>query len=423
MTGQRKHLIIGSGAAGLAAARTIRSLSKDDKIKMVTRENMLPYSLAALPYLISGKVAESDLWLIGDPALEELNITLTRGKEVTTVASQEKKLIYDDGEHENYDTLLVASGSYPVPPPIKGLDEVEFSPFHTLDDFRVLRERLKGKNKVLVYGGGLVAVEMAIALVEAGYEVTLTVRSRILRRYFDPEVVDMIKPLLVEKGVHIREGGTIEEARREDGHVRLEFSDGSSLTTEALATGTGVKPSISFLADSGLDINEGVLVDRHLQTNVADVYAAGDVAEAPGFFTGERGLSPIWPSAVRQGKVAGRNMAGEETEYKGWIPMNILHFFGHRAFSVGITDGPGTEVLHDIDDEHNAYKKLCFDGEHLIGASFLDVDVFPGLFGYLIEHRVTISADERELLLSKPRETSSWLMLRTEKEQSMSLEE
>ena len=116
-------------------------------------------------------------------------------------------------------------------------------------------------------------------------------------------------------------------------------------------------------------------------------------------------------------------MAGEETEYKGWIPMNILHFFGHRAFSVGITDGLGTEVLYDSDDEHNAFKKLCFDGEHLIGASFLDVDVFPGLFGYLIENRVNISADERELLLSKPRETSSWLMLRTEKEQSMSLEE
>jgi NAD(P)H-nitrite reductase large subunit len=418
----RKHLIIGAGSAALAAAREIRRVSKNDEIKLVTREDVPPYCVAVLPYLISGRMHESDLWLLDDDQVRELQLSLVRGKEVTTVNPDKKQITYAGGEQESYDTLLIASGSHPLKPDIKGLDEVGFLPFHTLADLRRLQGQLHGKKDIAIYGGGLVAIELAIALREAGYRVKLIVRSRILRRYFDPQAATIIRDILARNGIEIYEGCTIEELKEDKTIVEVALSNATTLTTEAVALCLGVQPSISFLGDTGIACNDGVLVDRGMRTNRADVYAAGDAAEAPDFFTGTRGLSPILPSAIGQGKIAGRNMAGEEVAYEGWIPMNVLHFFGQRAVSVGIMENGDTQVLQATDEKGKGFKKLVFQGDSLTGASFLNVDVFPGIFHYLISNNVNIGP-HAELLFEKPKETSCWLMLKTEKEQAMSLEE
>jgi phenylglyoxylate dehydrogenase epsilon subunit len=418
----RKHLIIGAGTAALAAARKIRSVSQKDEIKLVTKEDFPLYCVAALPYLISGRIQETDFWLADNEHLHELRFSLVRGKEVTEVNTDKKQIIYDTGERESYDTLLIASGSHPVKPDIKGLDTVDFLPFHTLNDFRRLQQRLIGKRDITIYGGGLVAIELAIALLEAGYLVSLIVRSRILRQYFDPEAADIIKDILAGKGAKLYEGYMIEEVKGNENKVELALSNGTTLNTEAIAICLGVRPSTAFLAGTGIALGGGVLVDRAMRTTIADIYAAGDAAEAHDFFTGTPGLSPILPSAISQGKIAGRNMAGEEVVYEGWVPMNILHFFGHRALSVGRMTNDATRVLQGFDEQGKSFKKLVFQGESLVGVSFLDVDVFPGVFHYLLRNRVHIGS-HAELLFEKPKETSSWLMLKTEKEESRSLEE
>ena len=417
----QKHLIIGTGSAALAAAREIRRVSADDEIKLVSREDVPPYCVAVLPYLISGRMQESDLWLLDDDQVHELQLSLVRGKEVTSINPDKKRITYDSGEHEGYDTLLIASGSHPVKPDITGLDEVGFLPFHTLGDLRRLQGQLKGKKDISVYGGGLVAIELAIALREAGYRVTLIVRSRILRRYLDPEAAGIMKDIIATNGVRIYEGCTIEAVTGNKAIVELALSNGTTLITEAIAVCLGVEPSISFLSDTGIACSDGVLVDRGMRTNRADVYAAGDAAEAPDFFTGTQGLSPILPSAISQGKIAGRNMAGEEATDEGWIPMNIVHFFGQRAVSVGMMPNGDTRVLQATDEQGKWFKRLVFQGDQLVGASFVNVSVFPGVLHYLISNRVPIGP-HAELLFDKPRETSCWLMLKTEKEDAMSLE-
>jgi phenylglyoxylate dehydrogenase epsilon subunit len=418
----RKHLIIGAGTAALAAARKIRTISPEDEIKLVTKEDFPPYCVAVLPYLISGRIQESDLWLLDNDHLRELRFSLARGKEVTKVNPDKKQITYDTGDQESYDTLLIASGSHPLKPNIKGLDEVGFLPFHTLDDFRRLQQRLTGKRDITIYGGGLVAIELAIALLEAGYLVRLVVRSRILRRYFDQEAAGIIKGILASKGAEIYEGYTIEEMRGNETQVEVALSNGTTLSTEAIAIALGVSPSISFLVDTNITLSDGVLVDPGMRTNIADVYAAGDAAEAPDLFTGTPGLSPILPSAISQGKIAGRNMAGEEVGYEGWLQMNILHFFGHRALSVGIMANGDTRVLQDIGEQGRSFKKLVFQGDRLVGASFVNVDIFPGVIHYLVRNRVNIGP-HTELLFEKPQDTSCWLMLKSEKEESMSLED
>ena len=315
----RKHLIIGCGTAAMSALKKIRSLTSADEIKLVTAEDHLPYSPAALPYLISGRIKEEDMWLADESYLQQIKCSLGKGKEVIRLLPETKEVVYKDGRQETYDSLLIATGSEPARPPIKGLAEVGFLGFHTIADYKRLAQQLRGKKEVTIYGGGLVALELATALVEMGYKVKIVVRSRIARRYFDEDAGALIEDIFRQQGAQIYAGSGIEEVKRNKDGVEIALSDGSLLHTELLITSTGVKPRTSFLDGSGVKVNTGILVDRKMRTNIPDVYAAGDVAEGLDFFSGQPGVNAITPSAIQQGKVAGANMAGTETEDRGWV--------------------------------------------------------------------------------------------------------
>jgi NAD(P)H-nitrite reductase large subunit len=115
-------------------------------------------------------------------------------------------------------------------------------------------------------------------------------------------------------------------------------------------------------------------------------------------------------------------MAGKKIEYEGWLPMNILSFFDHRAFSIGSFDGDGYQILKDSDVQKKQYKKLAYKGDRLVGASFVDVDLFPGVFQYLIRKKINLG-QYTELLFQKPKEIGTWLMLEAERKEALSLEE
>lgn len=414
---KRKHIIIGSGAAALAAAQKIRGLSTEDEIMLITKENHLPYSLAALPYLVSGKIKESDLWLVGEDYFSKTGCNLIRDKEVVEVHSDKKQLRYKDGGSESYDTLLIATGAKPLQARIEGLEEASPLVFHTFEDYRLLQQRLTDKRDVAIYGGGLVAIELAVALLEAGHRVKIIVRSRILRRYFDPDGGEMIEGILIDKGAQVYKGRVIDKIKKVKEKVEVTLADGTSLDADIIVIALGVKPATSFLAGSGIKLNDGVVADRRMRTNIEDIYVAGDVAEAPEFFTDEPGLSLVLPSAIAQGRVAGCNMAGKETEYEGWLSMNVLNFLGHSAVSIGMAVGNDGQVLKEKDEEKRQFKKLVYKDDTLIGVAFLDVDVYPGVFQYLIRKRVNV-ASSAELLLQTPREASCELMLETEHEEA-----
>ena len=409
----KKHLIIGCGTAALSAAKKIRSIVREDEIKLVTMEDYLPYSPASLPYLLSGRLKEDNLWVINDPLLQEWRFDLTKGKEIVGLKVDQKEVIYKDGGRERYDTLLIASGSEPMKPPIRGLETVGFVGFHTLKDSRELSKKLDDKKGVTIYGGGMVALEIATALLERGLKVKIIVRSRIARGYFDENVGAFIESVLRQKGAEVYGGSKIDEIREIKDRTKIILSDGRSLDTDVLIVSAGIKPRISFLAGTGILINRGVLVDKQMRTNLPHVYAAGDVVEAFDFFFGQTGINAITPSAIQQGKVAGANMAGEKMEDKGWIPMNLFKFFGHTAFSIGLFPRPSYQALKIKDDSSGIYKEFVFQENRLVGARFIDVDIDPGIIRYLIEEKVDIG-EFKEELLEHPKETSRRLMLRSE---------
>jgi phenylglyoxylate dehydrogenase epsilon subunit len=409
----KRHLIIGCGTAALSAAKKIRSIAQEDEIKLVTMEDCLPYSPASLPYLLSGRLKEDNLWVVNDSLLREWRFDLAKGKEVVGLKVEQKEVIYKDGEQERYDTLLIASGSEPSKPPIRGLETAGFVGFHTLKDSRELSKKLDGRKEVTIYGGGMVALGIATALLERGLKVKIVVRSRIARGYFDEQVGAFIELILRQHGAEVYGGSKIDEIRKIKGRTKIILSDGRSFDTDIMIVSAGIEPRVSFLAGTGLLINRGILVDKQMRTNLPDVYAAGDVVEAYDFFFGQAGINAITPSAVQQGKVAGANMAGEKVEDRGWVPMNLFKFFGHTAFSIGLFPRPSYQVLKWKDDSSGIYKVFVFQENQLVGARFIDVNIDPGIIRYLIEEKVDIGQFKEELI-EHPQETSRRLMLRSE---------
>lgn len=409
----KKHLIIGCGTAALSAAKKIRSMNRNDQIRLVTREHTFPYSPAALPYLLSGRLKEDNLWVADDSLLQGFGFQLEKEKELVGMIPEQKEVLYKDGGRESFDTLLIATGSDATIPPIKGLDPEGFTCLHTYEDCQKLLRRLNGKKEVTVYGGGMVALETATALIERGLKVRIVVRSRIARGYFDEKIGNIIGTIIQEKGAEIVGGKKIEDIDEGGDKTEILLSNGHSLQTDLLINCIGVEPRINSLEGTGIVTRRGVIVDRKMRTNLPDIYAAGDVVEAHAFFFGQEGVNAIAPTAIQQGKVAGANMAGEETEDKGWIPMNVFRFFGHIAFSIGLSSQSSSQILGGKDNA-GIYKELVFQENRLVGARFVDADVDPGIFRYLIEEKVDVGP-YKERLWERPREMSRWLAMQAER--------
>lgn len=407
-----KHLIIGAGKAALNALEEIRQVTAEDEVKLVSMEDCPPYSPAALIYLLSGRITEAELWMKDENYLRKLRGALVMGKEVTRILPEKKKIIYHDRSSENYDTLLIASGSEPIRPPIEGLTETGFHDFRTLVDCRRLLRELGSKQNVAILGTGMTGMKIAAALLERGCQISVIEKEQnVLLQHFNEEAEVYIRDIFVDHKACFFTGKAVTALKRKGGKIRIALSDGSSLDADILINATGVKSRVSFLEGTGVRISDGVLVDRRMSTGVDHIYAAGDVAEAQDFFTGKPKMNAIIPSAVRQGRVAGANMVGVDAEYEGGIPMAAFNFMGNQAFSIGLCtlqDKAG-QVLKQKDDQKRRFRKLVFDGDRLVGGIFLNEKIDPGVILYLIKERVDLASHKEALFEGTKPLSDPWL--------------
>ena len=180
---------------------------------------------------------------------------------------------------------------------------------------------------------------------------------------------------------------------------------------------TGVRPSVEYLTGSGVNMEQGILVDERMRTSAGGIWAAGDVAQARGFFESEKRLDGTLPNAVEQGRIAGMDMVGDPAlkPYIGGIPLNTYRFFDHRAFSVGLStatkSAEGMEVDQVFSPTSLQYRKLVFQDDRLVGASGIDSDLDPGIMCQLIRRRVDLG-DVKGRFAAAPLETGRILMSR-----------
>ncbi len=334
-------VIVGCGAAGLSAFRTLRELKVDEEVKIISAEK--PYSKPLLPYYLSGEIRREDLFL------NDVEVLVER---VISVKPRENLILTKKGEVE-YDKLLIAIGARSVRPRIEGLESEGVFSFNTLSDADGIVEYLKNNNvkRVVVVGGGFVGISAAIALRKRGFEVTVVeIRDRILPEAFDKDFAEIAKGILEENGVEVLLGKKVSRivGKRVEG-VEV---DGEFMRCEMVIISVGVQPNLEIVKDSGIKTNVGIIVNEKMQTNFKNVYAAGDCAETPDLITGETTINALWINASIQGRIAAYNIAGIERLYNGSFRMNVIDIFGIPFVSIGYT----TDEFEDFENKRIYYR-------------------------------------------------------------------
>ena len=321
-----KYLILGCGPAGIAAAKVIRGKDKKGEIVIATEELGPPYLRPLLTDLIMGK---GDVAGIADPQskdLTEQGIHVRHGIKAEKINSAGNRVIFASGAEEAYDVLLVATGGKPEIPPALRKEHPAILPFDSLEDTLRIAERIPRSGTVAVYGPGFLAIVASSALRKRGNDVV----------WFQPDLPRPGYPISGEleanihdsvrnTGVRILDGQDIATVREAGGGIEIESTEkGERVRCRAVVVATERLPAVGFLSGSGVKIGIGIVVDDYFRTSVPNIYAAGDCAELFDKETRAARINFGWRSAIKQGRLAGENMAGGGKRY---IPEESDYFW------------------------------------------------------------------------------------------------
>ena len=411
-----KHVIIGNGPAGVVAAETLRKADAAAEIVLIGAEPEPAYSRMAIPYLLEGNINESGTYLRKTEGhFASLGIRELQAR-VTAVDSAQRKLHLADGTVESYDRLLIASGSHPVRPPIPGMDLPQVQTCWTLADARAIANLAKPGTRVLQLGAGFIGCIIMEALAARGVELTVVeMGDRMVPRMMTPKAGGMIKHWVEQKGVRVLTGKGVQSiapiasnpgllarlaqaigvgAKAAESGLAVTLSDGEEIACDLVIVAAGVAPNVGFLDNTGVKVGKGILVDQRMQTSVAGIYAAGDVAEAPDLFTGAPAVSAIQPNAADQARVAALNMAGGEAQSKGVLAINVLDTLGLISTSFGQwwgeTPENGGSGVEFADEANGRYISLQFKADVLIGATSIGHTDHVGVLRGLIQTRTRL---------------------------------
>lgn len=334
-------VVIGTGPAGITAAETLRRLDPTGSVLALSAEPFAPYSPAAMAdHFLSGR--DSTLYWRGADVAERLGITERRGTAVVAVDTDNHEVVLDDGSQVGYEGLVLASGSR-LYAPLEGADLPGVLDFKSLRAASALIERVREHEarSALVVGNGFIGIELALLLSDLGVDVTVIGRRMwIMPRVLDPVTSVFAEQALRTRGVTLRLGVQADAFVGSPSATGVRLADGEVLAADLVVAATGVKPHTEYLGGTGVTTGWGVHVDDTLRTSMPGVVAAGDVAEAADWLTGDRFVHAIFPNAVRQGPIAAANLLGADITYDGAEAMNSLKHLGVPIVAMGTIDAP-----------------------------------------------------------------------------------
>ena len=401
-----KHLIIGAGPSGVVAAEHIRKFDKTASITIIGDEPEAPYSRMAIPYHLIGNIEEEGTHLRHKAGhFDDLEIELMNAR-VEKIDSVNKTVQLSTGKTESYDKLLIASGSRPVSPPIPGIGEPGVHSCWTLEDARSIAALAKPGAKVIQIGAGFIACIILEALARRKVDLTVVeMEDRMVPRMMDSIAGNMIKDWCIHKKIDVFTNGQVTEIKKVDGAHTFEVSVKTPagitvLDADLVITATGVRPCADFLEGSGIEVDDGIFVDKNMQTNIADIYASGDVAQGKDFCTGEYAVQAIQPTATEHGLIAAQNMVGlDNAECGGTINMNVLDTMGLISCSFGMWQGiEGGESCQLVEKDKWRYINLQFDEDVLIGATGIGHTQHVGIMRGLIQAEIPLGEWKNKLL-------------------------
>ena len=395
-----QHVIVGAGPAGVIAAETLRKNSRNDSVIIVGDEPHPAYSRMAIPYMLAGDVDESGTYLRHNPNhFDDLEIEV-RQDSVTSINTGEQTVALASGSNLGYDRLLLATGSSAIRPPISGMDSARVHNCWTLGDTHRILKDMKAGDRVVLLGAGFIGCIVLQALVSMKLDLTVVeLADHMLARMMDHDGGEMIKRWCEQQGVAVRTGAEVTGVAEQNDELQIELADGSTITADHIVCAAGVRPNIQMLEGSEIEVDMGILVNHQLQTNIENIYAAGDVAQGPDRSTGEQQVHAIQPTASEHGRVAANQMSDDASPYGGSLSMNVLNTLGLITSSFGLWDGvEDGDRSTVLDSTGNRYLRLEFQDDLLVGALAIGLTQHVGVLRGLIQTKVRLGKWKEQLM-------------------------
>ncbi|WP_077620505.1 FAD-dependent oxidoreductase [Litchfieldia sinesaloumensis] len=345
-----KFIIIGGDAAGMSAAMQIVRNSSGHSITVLEKGGIYSYGQCGLPYVIGGKINSTDKVIARTQQefKEKYNIDARVFHEVKSIDSEQKLVMgidHSTGEsfELSFDRLLIATGASPVIPKWEGSSLQGIFTLKTIPDTEEILDYLykgfRDVQEVTIIGGGYIGIEMAESFVEIGKSVTIIERNNQLVKIFDKELSDLIHDEAKRHKITLKLGESV-EGFIGDGQVEYVRTDKAEIKTDLVLVAVGVKPNTAFSKDAGIvtGVKGAIQVNSYMQTNVEDIFAAGDCATQYHRIKERDDYIPLGTHANKQGQIAGLNMVNLHKTFKGVVGTSIIKFFDLTLGRTGLSE-------------------------------------------------------------------------------------
>ena len=386
------YVIVGASASGINAAKTLRENDKNIEIILVSKDEYV-YSRCILHHFLDGRREIEALDFTPNNFFEMYNIKWIKGVEVVGIDIKEKRLKLSNNEDLGYDKVLLAAGSSSFLPPIENLRTANnVIGLRNLDDAIKIKEEAKKVKNVAILGAGLVGVDALAGLLDYNVNITLIeMGDRILPLQLDNYAAEVYQERLKEEGVNFKFGVRAEKVIVDDNNnpVAIKLNTGEEISCELIIACTGVRSNIGFLKDSGIECDKfGLIINSKGETNVKDVYGAGDIT----------GRNPIWPTAVKEGIIAANNMIGKEIYMNDFFgSKNTMNFCGVATMSLGLINKPDDSYKEETQVKGKDYKKIIHKDGIIYGAIVQGDLSYVGVLTQLIKENIDIRKVKKPL--------------------------
>lgn len=380
-------VIIGGGIAALSAIKAIREIDKEINIYVFQDEKYYPYYRIKLTKGLFDNIEESKFLLQKKEWYELNKVNLYLDKEVIAIDIVNNEVKINDGSSLKYDKLLIATGASNFIPPIKGINKKNVFTIRKFGDIEDIKANAKDKQTVLNIGGGVQGLEAAWAFSKEGKDVIVVeALERLMPRQLDKRASDILKNKIEKCNIRILLNAQVEGISGESSVDGVILKDGNKINCDMILYSVGIRSNVKLLENTDVKIKRGVLVNNKMQTNIKNIYAAGDVAELEGQIGG------LWTVASEEGKIAGYNMVEKDKEYCIIPPVTMMNAFNISIFSVGNIDEENCEetIIEDKKDEE-LYKRLFIKDKIIVGAILVGDTKEAMLLKKAVEKKVLLS--------------------------------
>ena len=352
-------VVVGGVAAGMSAAAKARRTNRDLEVVVYERGSYISYGACGMPYFIAGDISDYRALIVRTPEqMAKQGVQVYLHHEVTAINAGSGKVSVRDhqGDHEfeqAFDHLVVATGARPAGPPLPGSKLEGIFGLRSLDSGLAIKQFVgeQQPKRAVVIGGGYIGVEMAETFRRLGLEVTMVIRSgQVMRTTIDDDVRALVEAELARHGVELVQDRPV--AFEGDGRLGAVVTQAGSYACDVALLGMGAQPNAELAQAAGVTLGAtgAIATDRQMRTNLPNVYAAGDCAEAFHLITGQPAYIPLGSTANKQGRVAGENAGGGQATFQGVVGTMVVRCFGLAVATTGLTANQARDLGYEVQE-------------------------------------------------------------------------